>query len=468
MTFDQLTTVRQDGIVPEELVFRALWQREALERVLFPLTYQVHEQTQENQHKNKSDDRSAALDEYFDVDSSDAQEKRRRLLLGTPRFRFKSSVTISPPSVENGWECDEIRAGQFVDSAVDLGDAFDDDDSDGSLWSAAQDDEGVNELQVGGEEGSAVEQRNKSQAGRGPLRNRSNTVESYKLYKKTFYSEAETILGISYRVQVEAQVMPRHRLIIQDDKAIDGEQEEEDEEISELYAEHTNADDNVIVCRFELQRDMKQIALPPPIPIKKEKEARRRSLMAAKSTTSIPPTTKPSNNNSSSLSSSPVAVSAAKPPISSSSAYSAATVVTTTTTTATITAKPSGSTVSHIPRPVITIPTKAPSSSSYSAAVEKQKQQKQQQQQQGIREKTKIHYFIYCLNRHEGIIEHDRIDPEDRVLVAVTEQCEREDGQPGEMEPGYVGQVMIDSANLSAPLTIDATVVVEIFGFQKV
>jgi hypothetical protein len=96
-----------------------------------------------------------------------------------------------------------------------------------------------------------------------------------------------------------------------------------------------------------------------------------------------------------------------------------------------------------------------------------QEKKKQRVVDANIREKTKIHYWIHCLNRHEGILENDRIDPEDRVLVAVTEQCEREHGEPGEMEPGYVGQVLIE-ADLTKNTTIDATVALEIFGFQKV
>ncbi|KAI8080316.1 hypothetical protein BDF21DRAFT_418806 [Thamnidium elegans] len=95
------------------------------------------------------------------------------------------------------------------------------------------------------------------------------------------------------------------------------------------------------------------------------------------------------------------------------------------------------------------------------------KSQPEKNVDEGVREKTKIHYWIHCLNRHEGILENDRIDPEDRVLVAVTEQCEREHGEPGEMEPGYVGQVLIN-ADLKKGTTIDATVALEIFGFQKV
>lgn len=384
MTFDQLTTVRQDGIVDEGIVFRALWQREALERVLFPLTY--HQQTQEqdqqeNQRKrtvtpNLSEeddtDRSAALDEYFDVDDSDAQENRRRLLLGVPRFRFRSSVFITPPCQEgNGWTCEEIQPS--TSDNVDLSRVFDDEESDGSLWSASDNENTpitsrINELEVG----NSTEELQTSTVQKRQTKKTKKSTKAYKIYQKTFYSEAETILGISYRVQIEAQVMPRHRFMIQD--------EHDQEEEQELYADH-DADQNIIVCRFELQRDMRQIALPAPIEIKKE---------------------------------------GTKKPVSSDSSQSTETPI---------------------------VPGR--------------------QVDDGIREKTKIHYWIHCLNRHEGILESDRIDPEDRVLVAVTEQCERENGKPGEMEPGYVGQVLVE-ADLTKGVTVDATVALEIFGFQKV
>lgn len=381
MTFDQLTHVRQDGIVDEGIVFRALWQREALERVLFPLTYHQQTQEQEQQQNQRSrtptpnlideddQDRIAALDDYFDVDDSDAHENRRRLLLGVPRFRFKSSIFITPPCQENDWICEEFEPSS---DTLELSGVFDDGESDGSLWSASDNintsgASRVSELEVGGctDESHPVIEKTQS-------RKTDNPTKAYKLYQKTFYSKTETILGVSYRVQIEAQVMPRHRLMIQDDHNPDEEQG--------LYSDY-EADDNIIVCRFELQRDMRQIALPAPIEIKKE---------------------------------------GVKKPISSEN-----------------------------PQPI------------ESPAVPAR------QVDDDIRDKTKIHYWIHCLNRHEGILESDRIDPEDRVLVAVTEQCERENGSPGEMEPGYVGQVLVE-ADLTKGVTIDATVSLEIFGFQKV
>lgn len=393
MTFDQLTSVRQDGIVDEGIVFRALWQREALERVLFPLTFT--QQTQENRHpipKSLEDDRSAALDEYFDVDHSDAQEKRRRLLLGTPRFRFRSSVFISPPSEENGWICEQK---EITLSSQDMH-AFDDEDGSdgGSVWSMS-DNEREEEPSATGSQiiNAGVEEL---EIGKGPeVRSRRNTVSKkipYTLYKKIVYSEAETILGVSYRLQIEAQVMPRHRLEIKDDAL------ERDEMEEEFYADN-DPNENVMVCRFELQRDLKQIALPA-VQIKKEK--------------GIKPL-KPNSNSNINMS---VSVDRSSSTTASSSSS------TTSSTT-------------HVSK------------------------------SNDVREKTKIHYWIHCLNRHEGIVENDRIDPEDRVLVAVTEQCERENGEPGEMEPGYVGQVLVE-ADLKKGVTVDATVALEIFGFQRV
>ncbi|KAI9249967.1 hypothetical protein EDC94DRAFT_623601 [Helicostylum pulchrum] len=359
MTFDQLTSVRQDGIVDEDIVFRALWQRQALERVLFPLTYHQQSQEQIPVHRPVSNDgdRSAALNEYFDVDDSDAQEKRRRLLLGTPRFRFKTSLFISPPTEANGWVCQEIEPIELSEDDLHV---FDDDDNDkngsedgestdGSIW-ALSDNEEVDTLQVGTTDLTISTAK-------------SRPLKPYKIYQKSFYSEAETILGISYRVQIEAQVMPRHRLFIQDHHPHPQQQQQQQQPSNE---DDTCLDENVMVCRFELQRDKKHIGLQQLNSVKSEGESE---------------------------------------------------------------------------------PEKKP--------------------EEGLREKTKIHYWIYCLNRHEGILENDRIDPEDRVLVAVTEQCEREHGEPGEMEPGYVGQVLIN-ADLNKGTTIDATATLEIFGFQKV
>ncbi|KAI8326831.1 hypothetical protein EDC96DRAFT_581213 [Choanephora cucurbitarum] len=287
------------GIVDEGIVFRALWQREALERVLFPLTY--HQQTQLQSSRSASpipatiregddQERSKALNEYFDVDQSEAQEKRRILLLGTPKFRFRSSVYLDPPSLENGWSCEEKYASNEVisDELANVFDDDDDDESDHSVWSASEDEEQT----------------------------------SSQIVQKIFYSEAETILGVSYRVQIEAQVMPRHRLFIQDDDL-----EKLQEEL--LYSDH-HEDELVMVCRFELQRDMQQISTAL-VEIKKEKD-QQDTIMSQKKQQPI-------------------------------------------------------------------IPVNPPNSQNYRINTQ-------------LRDKTRIHYWIYCLNRHEGILENEQIDPE--------------------------------------------------------
>lgn len=492
MTFDQLSTVRADGIVDESNVFKALWQREALERLLFPRTHPHHHSSQEQQQNSSQHDRSVALDEYFDVDGSgDEQEKRKRLLLGTPRFRFKASVTMSSPSIENGWTCEELQVGQFDSAGLeDLGDTFDDDSdgSDGSVWSVAAADNNVDQLQVGGSGSNETSNNNSKTVTKG---------RPYKLYKKMFYSQAETILGISYRVQIEAQVMPRHRLLIQEEY----DQVEEDDEVSKLFSnDRHNADENIMVCRFELQRDLKQIVSKESFkPIKKEKEAKnKKKSMIPTAATSNSSAAKPTGNNTSSAGAAAAAKSTTTTTASASnvsvsrsttgnannstnsndtaaavnsttttiaSAATTSTTITTTESTANTSNSATSSNTTQA-RP-ITIPTTAPSKTKEQQQ-QKKKQHQQQLQSQEILEKTKIHYWIYCLNRHDGIIENGRIDPEDRVFVAVTEQCERENGVPGEMEPGYIGQVLIDDnhTDLSKPITIDTAVALEIFGFH--
>jgi hypothetical protein len=358
MTFDQLTRVRHDGIVDEGIVFRALWQREALERILYPTTLiedQQYTQTrhlvQDDQSKEPNDDegqdRSAALDEYFDVDNSVQQERRRRLLLGTPKFRFCTSLFITRPNEENGWHCEtrqRKKDTQTPEEEEELETVFDDDEneSDGSMWAASDHD---------GQDFSIVKANKVLEA---PLDTRDET--EYKIYTQTFYSESEIILGVAYRVQVEAQVIPRHLLQIQDD--------ERDQDNVRYNMNH-----EVLVCRFELQRGMKSIA----VPIKKEKKM---------------------------------------------------------------------------------------------SSEEKEKKDEAEKEittHQAIPKKAQIHYWIYCLNRHEGVLENDKVDPEDRMLVPVTEQEER----GGEMWPGYVGQVLID-ADLKRGVTIDTTVALEIFGLPRV
>ncbi|CAO3701992.1 unnamed protein product [Rhizopus stolonifer] len=240
-----LSDVRRDGIVDETIVFRALWQREALERVLYPYYTAAA--------------LSVALNEYFDVDPSDL--KRKKILLGTPRFRFCGSVKLSSPSEENGWTVEK--------------DVFDEPSEDEEkMW-------------------------------------KSDEEEEMTTFTKKFYSAAETILGVTYRVQAEV---------------------------------HTALQKNLMTCRFELQKDSEESS-------KQSKE---------------------------------------------------------------------GKTMTE--------------------------------------NKSNIHYWIYCLNRHGSVASHE-IDPEDRVLLAVTEQ--REDNP----NLGYVEQVQIESS--SKELALDFTVALEIFGSQS-
>lgn len=254
MTFDQLSDVRRDGIVDEAIVFRALWQREALERVLYPYYTDAA--------------LSAALNEYFDVDPSDV--KRKKLLLGTPRFRFCASIDITPPSEGNGW--------------VQEQDVFNE--------NASEDEDG--EWRSDDEEGN----------------------KTMKVLKKTFYSNVETILGVTYRVQIEAQ---------------------------------TTLQDDMFFCRFELQKDIGR------------------------------------------------------------------------TNT---------------------------------------KQQEEEMTKSAVENKSKIHYWIHCLNRHECIVNHHQIDPEDRVLLAVTEQREEDPNI------GYVEQVLVHSDSKKG-VTVDVTIALEIFGSNQ-
>ncbi|KAI9499468.1 hypothetical protein BDB00DRAFT_753149 [Zychaea mexicana] len=260
MTFEQLTKVLQDGIVDDEIVFRAFWQREAFERLL----------RDDGDHddivdEEASDERQAALNDFFDV--SDSDERRRQMLLGTPKYRFCMSLELSPPSIENGW----IR-GDCV--------AFNDDSNDK------------------------------------PTQEQEQTSRDHKhvIWRKKFYSQPEAIWGATYRVQIEAQVIPRHLMVIQehdDEKRNNGE-----------------------------------------------------------------------NSTPSQLASSEV---------------------------------------SRQPR---------------------------------------IRYTIHCLNQREGLIENRLVDPEDRVLVAVTDMSEDEDNT----HTGYVGQVWLDGCDFRGSIKVDAVVCLEVHG----
>ncbi|KAI9022347.1 hypothetical protein CLU79DRAFT_702407 [Phycomyces nitens] len=157
MTFDQLTTVRHDKIVNEEIVFRALWQREALERIIFPFHFQSSQPIPSGENRNK------ALNEYFDVDDTVDQERRRRILLGTPRFRFRESIHITPPTLDNGSRHLQHRQTYFRYHISTY---------------------------------TVIPKRRRIFTGQ---------TSSWPSYSKTFYSRPEKILGSSYCVAVEAQ-----------------------------------------------------------------------------------------------------------------------------------------------------------------------------------------------------------------------------------------------------------------------
>ncbi|KAI8069162.1 hypothetical protein BC940DRAFT_237110 [Gongronella butleri] len=192
MSFDQLTMVRQDGIVDETVVFRALWQRESLDRLLYPA---FDRQTQRSTSSSSSSptmpasaipiynkklappqpedttDRHNALNEYFDVDGATTEkEKRRRILLGTPRTRFCASVVLDCPfsSHTDSWQPVTLEPSHTHTSnaAIDASN----DDSDTSSHTQT----------------------------------REITTPAW---RKFVYSDSEHVLGHWYRVRVEATAL---------------------------------------------------------------------------------------------------------------------------------------------------------------------------------------------------------------------------------------------------------------------
>ncbi|KAI8140095.1 hypothetical protein BJV82DRAFT_562867 [Fennellomyces sp. T-0311] len=261
MTFDQLSKVRQDGIVDDDIVFRALWQREAFERLLIPSMRD--DQTDE--------ERRAALDDYFDV--GDANDHRRQLLLGTPRYRFCTAVPMTKLGVENGWTLELEKLEQAM----------------------AEDSE---------EEEEVVDKQAR---------------KSSDIWQQTFYSQTEAIWGTTYRVRVEAQVIPDNLVRLEDDsEAEDGEPK------------------------------------------------KRRCSAPSQFTSDVAP------------------------------------------------------------------------------------------------KQPRIRYTIHCLNQREAVVDQRRVDPEDRMLVAVTDHT---DG--GSEASNYVGQIRIDGYNPDMDMTIDVVVCLEVPGFSN-
>ncbi|ORZ08724.1 hypothetical protein BCR42DRAFT_382511 [Absidia repens] len=166
MTFEQLSIVRQDGIVDEGIVFKALWQREALERLLFPFNYQQSQQA-------------------VDFNGLEDHEMDRQVLLGAPQFRFSASVCLTLPNEDDhaGWD-----VAENMDTA--------------STTTSAR----------------AMARTSSEQS----------QQASGNIYNKTVYTEAKYILGHWHRVRVEAQVLPRSLLQIQDDDEGDRDERKQD------------------------------------------------------------------------------------------------------------------------------------------------------------------------------------------------------------------------------------------------
>jgi hypothetical protein len=222
MTFSQLTTVRTDGLVEEGTVFRALWQREALERLMFPTVDLKADKSHETVSSEISADRHDALSEYFDVGVKSGLNQttiaqRRRLLLGTPRFRFGASIQLDTKRKDE-WKEEMIFTGQ---SDEDEADAFEHmlANPNGDLASCegfSSDDETEQENAILGEHWqgrdhtSLVAGKISSKKALAQLASQKskNSAGSYtSILRNTFYSTPKVILGTRYRVKVEAFVL---------------------------------------------------------------------------------------------------------------------------------------------------------------------------------------------------------------------------------------------------------------------
>ncbi|KAH8555328.1 hypothetical protein BGW37DRAFT_434734 [Umbelopsis sp. PMI_123] len=162
MTFSQLSLVRADGLVEEGTVFRALWQREALERLIFPTVDLKADKSHADGNTASISDRHDALSDYFDIGANSglnqmAIAKKKRLLLGTPKFRFGTSIQLTSMR-KNEWKEEMIFLGQTLAQLV-------------------------------------VQTSN------------DHPSKYVKALRNTFYSAPKTILGTRYRVRVEAFVL---------------------------------------------------------------------------------------------------------------------------------------------------------------------------------------------------------------------------------------------------------------------
>ena len=213
MAFGQLTNVRADGIVDEGIVFRALWQRMALQRIIFP-----------DQHIPSQQLRDAeALDEYFDVDS----DRRHQILLGTPKYRFCVSIQLPSPNAANGWVYEEPEpSSQIVETVMAS------DESEGTNDIEAYEDKELDELLENDQQGildATTEPVTPA------ISESSCSPPTDVIWKRTCYSDTKEILGNTYRIRVDAQSIAGRLLYMDDD-------------------EHEH--DDILLCRFGLDSSM--------------------------------------------------------------------------------------------------------------------------------------------------------------------------------------------------------------------
>ncbi|KAI9287428.1 hypothetical protein BC943DRAFT_319769 [Umbelopsis sp. AD052] len=223
MTFSQLSLVRADGLVEEGTVFRALWQREALERLIFPTVDLKADKSHDDGSTELIPDRHDALSEYFDVGTNSGLNqtsiaKKKRMLLGTPKFRFGTSIQLT--SMRNSeWKEDMVFLGQNDEEEADAIERMLSDPN-GDLASCqgySSDDENDQENEPllgehwqGRDPGSMAASKLSSKRVLAQLV--SETSNDYpskyvKALRNTFYSAPKTILGTRYRVRVEAFVL---------------------------------------------------------------------------------------------------------------------------------------------------------------------------------------------------------------------------------------------------------------------
>lgn len=229
MTFSQLSLVRADGLVEEGTVFRALWQREALERLIFPTVDLKADKSHDNGSTELIPDRHDALSEYFDVGANSGLNqtsiaKKKRQLLGTPKFRFGTSIQLTSMR-KSEWKEDMIFLGENDDEEADAIERMLSDPN-GDLASCqgySSDDENDQENEPllgehwqGRDPGSMVASKLSSKRVLAQLvaQTSSDYPSKYvKALRNTFYSAPKTILGTRYRVRVEAFVLSFENMV---------------------------------------------------------------------------------------------------------------------------------------------------------------------------------------------------------------------------------------------------------------